>query len=538
MMKDLQNQFNPTSNSTYFPFYIIMDKDFNVIFFSNGLSSLIPQLKNNSSFFDFFSIQSTNFSINNLDEVKNIFSKILAIKVLKNKSLQISGQFNDYNDLLLFVGAPTIWFEENKTSAFDSIFFENIFSEIKIERGELVHHQDFKELVKKIEHSEGVFNRGEERLKELSLETNSDSSAIILTDSNGCIFWSNDAYMRLTKFENSEILNVTLLDLIASNDSDSKVLEKITSSLQKGIDFDCQVFHKKKNEYSFWSRIKGQAVYDSKGIVIQYVVIVEDITKGINNQDRLKESEIRLSSLVMNLQKGVMLEDENQKILLVNTDFCSMFSIDVDPKLMVGVDCSKSANQVKYLFNNSEQFVDRINQIIEKKEMVLNEEIELKDGRYFERSFIPFFTDGKYIGHLWSYSDITIIKNYNQRVNYEKGKYRRIIANMNIGLLEVDNEDTIILANQSFADMSGYTIEELIGKKGAELFLDAPSKQMLIDKDLERKAGKSDSYEIKIKNKQGEIKHWLISGAPNYNINGEVIGSIGIHLDITEQKNQ
>ena len=538
MMKDLQNQFNPTSNSTYFPFYIIMDKDFNVIFFSKVLSSLIPQLKNNSSFFDFFSIQSTNFSINNLDEVKNIFSKILIIKVLKNKSLQISGQFNDYNDLLLFVGAPTIWFEENKTSAFDSIFFENIFSEIKIERGELVHHQDFKELVKKIEHSEGVFNRGEERLKELSLETNSDSSAIILTDSNGCIFWSNDAYMRLTKFENSEILNVTLLDLIASNDSDSKVLEIITSSLQKGIDFDCQVFHKKKNEYSFWSRIKGQAVYDSKGIVIQYVVIVEDITKGINNQDRLKESEIRLSSLVMNLQKGVMLEDENQKILLVNADFCSMFSIDVDPKLMVGVDCSKSANQVKYLFNNSEQFVDRINQIIEKKEMVLNEEIELKDGRYFERSFIPFFTDGKYIGHLWSYSDITIIKNYNQRVNYEKGKYRRIIANMNIGLLEVDNEDTIILANQSFADMSGYTIEELIGKKGAELFLDAPSKQMLIDKDLERKAGKSDSYEIKIKNKQGEIKHWLISGAPNYNINGEVIGSIGIHLDITEQKNQ
>jgi hypothetical protein len=28
----------------------------------------------------------------------------------------------------------------------------------------------------------------------------------------------------------------------------------------------------------------------------------------------------------------------------------------------------------------------------------------------------------------------------------------------------------------------------------------------------------------------------LTSGAPNYNINGEIIGSIGIHLDITEQK--
>jgi hypothetical protein len=30
----------------------------------------------------------------------------------------------------------------------------------------------------------------------------------------------------------------------------------------------------------------------------------------------------------------------------------------------------------------------------------------------------------------------------------------------------------------------------------------------------------------------------LTSGAPNYNINGEIIGSIGIHLDITEQKSR
>ena len=37
--------------------------------------------------------------------------------------------------------------------------------------------------------------------------------------------------------------------------------------------------------------------------------------------------------------------------------------------------------------------------------------------------------------------------------------------------------------------------------------------------------------------KSGEIKNWLISGAPNYNVNGELIGSIGIHLDITNQKN-
>jgi len=36
--------------------------------------------------------------------------------------------------------------------------------------------------------------------------------------------------------------------------------------------------------------------------------------------------------------------------------------------------------------------------------------------------------------------------------------------------------------------------------------------------------------------KSNEEKYWLISGAPNYNLNGELVGSIGIHLDITELK--
>jgi PAS domain-containing protein len=32
------------------------------------------------------------------------------------------------------------------------------------------------------------------------------------------------------------------------------------------------------------------------------------------------------------------------------------------------------------------------------------------------------------------------------------------------------------------------------------------------------------------------VKKALVVGAPNYNLHGKVIGSIGIHLDVTEQK--
>ena len=43
-------------------------------------------------------------------------------------------------------------------------------------------------------------------------------------------------------------------------------------------------------------------------------------------------------------------------------------------------------------------------------------------------------------------------------------------------------------------------------------------------------------YSLPVKNKKGEQRWWVISGAPRYNDNGELVGSVGIHLDITEQK--
>jgi PAS domain S-box-containing protein len=102
--------------------------------------------------------------------------------------------------------------------------------------------------------------------------------------------------------------------------------------------------------------------------------------------------------------------------------------------------------------------------------------------------------------------------------------------------LEVDKNDIIQLANQSFSDMSGFTMAEMIGRKASELFLKNKSTNIIDDKTVARENGISDSYQINVNTKNGENKYWLISGAPNYNVNGELIGTIGIHLDITEQK--
>ncbi|MEZ4909531.1 MAG: PAS domain S-box protein [Saprospiraceae bacterium] len=126
---------------------------------------------------------------------------------------------------------------------------------------------------------------------------------------------------------------------------------------------------------------------------------------------------------------------------------------------------------------------------------------------------------------------------WEDKLRLQEEKYRNIITNMNLGLLEVDLSDTIIYANQSFCEMSGYTLAELKGRKAAGLFGSKEVEDYVISKNEIRRRNISDSYDVQVNNKNGEKRWWFVSGAPNYNDKGRLVGTIGIHLDITKQKN-
>ena len=66
--------------------------------------------------------------------------------------------------------------------------------------------------------------------------------------------------------------------------------------------------------------------------------------------------------------------------------------------------------------------------------------------------------------------DISERKQAEMNVLLQEEKYRNIIANMNLGLLEVDLDDRIQFANQSFCAISGYEVSDLIGKKASDMF--------------------------------------------------------------------
>jgi PAS domain S-box-containing protein len=114
-------------------------------------------------------------------------------------------------------------------------------------------------------------------------------------------------------------------------------------------------------------------------------------------------------------------------------------------------------------------------------------------------------------------------------------KYRSILEDLDLGYMEVDVEGIVVKVHPKFLSMTGYAERDLIGKNG-DVMLDDEGKERMKHMVELRNEGKATSYEIPIRHRLGHRIWFLITGAPVRNLDGEVVGSVGIHFDITERK--
>jgi PAS domain S-box-containing protein len=482
--------------------YVVMDLDFNVI-------------RSNESAKEFLKFDSLKTEVNLSHYVHPDFAQYTAASM---KSLMKTGVLKNYRAKIILPDGTQKYVQINASIIYDReanpIAAQGIVRDITQE----------KEI-------EGLLNK---QRRQLDIIVDNSPLGIALLE-KGEILKSNTAMQEMLGYGPEELKNIKMEDVsFAEGLEQSKVF---MDEMEAGTrdHYSLNKSYIRKDGARIMVKTTVNAVRNPEGDISYQVAIVEDITKEVQAKQQLKESENRLATLIKNLEMAVLLEDENRNIALTNKKFCEMFGVQANPEAMIGANCANAAEETKGYFKNPEQFIARITEILKNQETVLSDELEMVDGRILERDYIPVINDGVYKGHLWSYRDVTLTKTFRQNLQAEKDKYSGIIANMNLGLIEVDPNGQIQTVNQSFCTISGFEMEELVGSVVHELRT-ANNKPIIDNKDIEQLKKGQDSHEMAVFNKKGEQRHWLVSSAPLFDQAHRAIGSIGIHLDITEHK--
>ncbi len=274
---------------------------------------------------------------------------------------------------------------------------------------------------------------------------------------------------------------------------------------------------------SLWARSKLLSLTISQAFTTARVELTEK-----NNS--------RLANIIENLPRGIAFENNQEYIAHLNQKFLDLLGIDAKINDILGLHCNQACAMFASVFPETERFEERTIEIVKNRKIVTDDTLKLLDGRSLTRHYAPVYEDGEFIGNLWAYADNTIETRFYENLSFEREKYMNIIANMEIGLLEVDNDDRILTANNAFLKMSKYTEEDLIGKIGYEILVSEQEAERIKKMNATRIEGESSIYEIEYLTKDGEVRHMMVSGGPNRDIQGNVIGSIGIHLDISKLK--
>jgi two-component system, sensor histidine kinase len=181
-----------------------------------------------------------------------------------------------------------------------------------------------------------------------------------------------------------------------------------------------------------------------------------------------KQTTSRLQNLLANFQDAVLVEDENRHIVITNKMFCDLFSIPVQPDLLVGADCSQSAEQSKNLFTDPEAFVKSIDTILSNRKIVKGEQIRMVNGKILERDYVPIYIDEVYNGHLWKYRDVTESIILKEELENAKNELNITFETISEGVVVQKPSGEIISCNPAACRILMLTEDQLTGKSSLD----------------------------------------------------------------------
>ncbi|NOS85889.1 MAG: PAS domain S-box protein [Ignavibacteria bacterium] len=282
---------------------------------------------------------------------------------------------------------------------------------------------------------------------------------------------------------------------------------------------------------TLWLDVYYYPELDDKGVPYAIDQIHVDITDRVNAEKLLRESEDKYRRLTESVPAAIFIYSDN-KFIYGNEYSTNITGYSVND--LIGKDFWELVHP-----DYRDIAIERGRARLEGREVPGRYELKIIDKHGNEKWLDYNGTNINFQGNpavLGIAYDITELKRTQQALIDSELKYRTLIENMSEVILYVDNSDRIIFVNDNAIKMFGYSKDELIGQIAGEILIDEENRDFIKDRIKLRRHGFTDRFEVQMKTKTGESIWVEISSAPLKDTDGKIIGTIGIHSDITDRK--
>lgn len=513
--------FNEAQFNRLFPFFILINKELEVVAFGKSISKLC-NLQKDQNFNQFFSIPRPHTALNSFEDLIALQNQLVIVELFSDKKLMLKGQFEYKEETaeMLFLGSP--WFNsmeevlENKLVIDDFAKNDSLIDLLHLMKTIEITNQDLKELVSTINEQKQELNKANKEFYDMALFPTQNPDPNIRINYDGDVLQNNPAASNLDfiEYEGKTYRNDLFFKMITSRiDIKTKRWNLEASSNNIDYSFDC-------------------VAMPEEGYINLY-------GRDITNKKLIQLELEKLSLIIQETINAVIISDSHGKIEWVNKAF----------EKMTGYDLSEVKGKTPGTFlqgkETNMETVDYMRQQIKNSKPFRCEVFNYKktgEGYWLRINGQPIFDKkGKVTNFFAIEEDITLEKE-------TEAKLKAFDQNINLALQKIgdnvwmhDYRTNISTFSAKEYDLLGYSPTEF--KNNVELWYNCifdEDKILVEDLDKKYRSGQIDqhSLEYRMVHKDGSIKWVLDRGAViERNIEGKPLKTIGTHTDITERIN-
>ena len=181
-------------------------------------------------------------------------------------------------------------------------------------------------------------------------------------------------------------------------------------SLLKLIAGEIPVYNTEKryirsDESVIWGSTTVSIIRDTKDEVQFFLVMIEDITLRKRASAELDKSVSLLKATLESTEDGLLVVDASGKIVQFNQKFIDMWRIPHE--ILASGEDNDALAYVKNQLISPETFLENVKHLYSEPEATSFDLLEFRDGRFFERYSQPQKINGKSVGRVWSFRDIS-----------------------------------------------------------------------------------------------------------------------------------